>query len=494
MARLPTRDDLGGLPSVRTGTPTASFDVSAIGRGAASMGQGVAAFGRGFEVAGAALAEVGRRQELFKTEAKFQEFQFQEQQNYIEAQRSVTQDNIGSFTKNWQEGYLKRAKSFMKEAVPSRFRQQYHGKLFDTERTMFGNAMEFQFVQQRNLAMDSIDRATANIYATKAREVGTDGLDEAMTGLDELIQSNSMLTELEKVDMLQKQQRVVALAHINSLTPDRVESLLRHPEKAPKVMEALTASDRETLINQAIDAQEDDPGDQIVKEGWRLVNDDAMTPEWLADHEEFLSPSVYQRMLWSMRPDSETRKTDPQDYIRFSKMLETDPQQVKDETLQMFGNGTMAKADWLRLSNEADRILDKAGPKDYSDMFRRMVKNMLITEYDDYSIESGARQIEAAKQYDDWIRKHPNASYDDVRVFTQKFIQDFLEIQYADGSTQFPVPMYVTKPRNNLKTQDIREAIARTQAAHSSQEIDDLKAAEQAALLRRWLDIVEGRE
>lgn len=48
MAKLPTRDDLGGLPSGRSGRVIADFDVSAVGRGMEAMGKGVQDAGYSF--------------------------------------------------------------------------------------------------------------------------------------------------------------------------------------------------------------------------------------------------------------------------------------------------------------------------------------------------------------------------------------------------------------------------------------------------------------
>lgn len=45
MGRLPTAEDLGGLPSGRSGRPIANVDTSAIGRGAARFGQAIAGVG-----------------------------------------------------------------------------------------------------------------------------------------------------------------------------------------------------------------------------------------------------------------------------------------------------------------------------------------------------------------------------------------------------------------------------------------------------------------
>jgi hypothetical protein len=45
MVRLPTRDDLGPLPSARSGRLISTYDVSAVGRGAEALGRGVQQLG-----------------------------------------------------------------------------------------------------------------------------------------------------------------------------------------------------------------------------------------------------------------------------------------------------------------------------------------------------------------------------------------------------------------------------------------------------------------
>lgn len=47
MPRLPTREDLGGLPAIGRGRPIARYDVSQVGSGAQALGRGLQDFGRG---------------------------------------------------------------------------------------------------------------------------------------------------------------------------------------------------------------------------------------------------------------------------------------------------------------------------------------------------------------------------------------------------------------------------------------------------------------
>lgn len=63
MARLPTAEELGALPSALSNRPIATYDVSGYARGAAAMAEGISSLGRGIGKAVDSVAELRQREE-----------------------------------------------------------------------------------------------------------------------------------------------------------------------------------------------------------------------------------------------------------------------------------------------------------------------------------------------------------------------------------------------------------------------------------------------
>src|SRR5688572_7034196 len=126
MAKLPSREDLGALPSARTGRAIASADGSAVGRGMAEFGTTVAKIGdRMYDRALAA--------QEYETEAKFQEFKWNQERDAEEQMRAVEPGQAAGFADRWASGYQEKAKEFL-AGVPNEFKQKYDAKLFGVER------------------------------------------------------------------------------------------------------------------------------------------------------------------------------------------------------------------------------------------------------------------------------------------------------------------------------------------------------------------------
>lgn len=85
MAKLPTRDQLGGLPSARTGTPIATFDASAIGRGAASLGRAISG-------ASADLGQIAEQEQRKQNVLDVARAEAYKTQGFIDIQNEFAQD------------------------------------------------------------------------------------------------------------------------------------------------------------------------------------------------------------------------------------------------------------------------------------------------------------------------------------------------------------------------------------------------------------------
>lgn len=500
MPQLPTRDDLGPLPSARTGRVIASFDGSAIGRGQAAAGQAVAqgldVLGRGISALGGTLADIGQKQQAFDTEAKFQEFQWNEALKFEQDKRSVAPDQIGAFADTWNKGYVERAKAF-KAGVPMMLKGQIDQKLFGVNRKLLADALSFQFDEQKQVSLNTINDATANIYVPKARNVATEDLDGIATEAGQLIQTNPNLTPIEKDDAYRKTLRQIAIAHVSAMPPDKIQNLLETPGLQSQTLSALTAEDRTTFLERA-DRQlqsvendaEADKRAGITKFGYDLLKDDKMTPEWIQANRDVLSVSDYKTFLRATAPGAQTRKTEPKEYLRLYDLVQSAPDQAKDELRSLYANEQIAKEDFNKLYNMAERTIE--GPS-YDSEIRGYVKRLLQPEQDAPSSHY-ARQMDAMFAFDDWLENHPNARREEMRKAADEIVGDFKKIRYSSGITELPIPQNISKPRDKIEAADLEASKQKLIDALKAGEIDEREAANQAALLRRWYAIIGDRD
>lgn len=190
MAKLPTREVLGGLPSIPS-TPIARYDTTAVGRGVANLGQGI-------EKAGAALSVVANAKdqaEEFETERRFQEFKWEQQKALDESMRAVEPGQAAGFADRWADGFKENARGFL-ATVPEKQKSKFDGKLFGVERDFYNGAAGFAREEQKRSSLASIEDAKTNQYYSRAR--AGEPLDKIGGDYKTLVDTNPFLTPIEK--------------------------------------------------------------------------------------------------------------------------------------------------------------------------------------------------------------------------------------------------------------------------------------------------------
>lgn len=235
MAKLPNRDSLGGLPSARSSGGIARLNIdsppsevrarsvaaSAAQRGMADLGEGIASLGRVAD----SLQQHELRQQEFDTERKFQEFDWSQRQALEERSRNVQPGQARDFAKTWQGEYVENAKTFFKD-VPPEFKAKVEERLFKTERDLFGAATTFGRTEQKRHSTHSIDDATNNVFAPRARITSTEELGNVAGDYERLVRSNPDLTPVEQDELIRKGRQNIALAHVEGLAPEKALSVL----------------------------------------------------------------------------------------------------------------------------------------------------------------------------------------------------------------------------------------------------------------------------
>lgn len=202
MAKLPTRESLGGLPSIPN-QPIARYDTTAIGRG-------VQAFGRGIAKAGAALGQISEQTDDFETERRFQEFQWEQQKALDQSMREVEPGGAAGFADNWVSGYTDNAKAFM-QTVPENLREKYDLRLFDTERRFYGDAATFARKEQKRYTLAEINNKQSSYYS---RAAAGEPLSNIQADYKTYVGKAPYLTPIEKDETLLENLAALEDAHI----------------------------------------------------------------------------------------------------------------------------------------------------------------------------------------------------------------------------------------------------------------------------------------
>jgi GH24 family phage-related lysozyme (muramidase) len=225
MSKLPTKQSLGVIPFPKGRGSLASVSVpnlsSGIAESSAQLGRGIASIGAAAE----AIDGYDQKRELFETERKFQEFQWNQEQELDKSKQSVEPGQAAHFADSFQTRYIENGKELFKE-IPDRLKPVYEAKMLDAERNLYGKASSFGRAEQKRFGIQSIDDATENIYRQKARAVPTEELDKVTGDFDRLVDTNPDLTPIERDQVRQVGRRKIALSHIDGLPPDQVKPLL----------------------------------------------------------------------------------------------------------------------------------------------------------------------------------------------------------------------------------------------------------------------------
>ena len=223
MAKLPTRESLGGLPAVPT-RPAKSLrgpDTRAIGRGVADLGRGVSKLSAALDV----VATAEDREQEFETERRFQEFQWEQQQGLDTSMRDVEPGQANGFADQWAETYKASADEFAR-TVPDQLRGKYDLRLLGTERKFYGHAANFARGEQKRHSLAQIDDHSNAYYS---RATAGEPLEDIRSDYTRIVETNPYLTPIEKDQVLRKGYGHLEETHIHGRIDrgDKLDDIIR---------------------------------------------------------------------------------------------------------------------------------------------------------------------------------------------------------------------------------------------------------------------------
>jgi hypothetical protein len=206
MAKLPSREDLGQMPSARSGRPIASVDTSAVAKGVIQFGKGIQNLGE----SGLAYARHQEAAEDYDAELRFRQFKFDQERDRDDQMQSVTPDRAVSFDDDWRTGYQERSGEFLK-SVPQNLRGKYQLKVQEAERELYRPAAVFARTEQKRQSVAKLDDLI-NGYIAKGGDIGR-GLED----FDAMLQRNPWLSPVEKDELGRKGRSRLEDLHVKGM-------------------------------------------------------------------------------------------------------------------------------------------------------------------------------------------------------------------------------------------------------------------------------------
>jgi hypothetical protein len=230
MAKLPTRESLGGLPRTGGSPGISQLNVSGIESAGSAIAAGAANLGKGVEKIGDVGYDYQKKREDYEAESGFQQFQWNELKGLDAAKRNMQPGQADDFGNVYTEGYRDRAKQFF-TSIPERLKPHYDEKLFSTERSLYGAATEFGRTEQKRYSLEDLSTKLETIARPRAREGDLDGATE---NWEKLVRSNPSLTPIEADEVIRHGKKKLALSHLSGLPPEQVHEVLgRAAARAP---------------------------------------------------------------------------------------------------------------------------------------------------------------------------------------------------------------------------------------------------------------------
>jgi len=228
MAKLPTRDTLGGLPSARSGRVIASYDTSAAGRGLADLGASIAGAATDIARIGGATGSGGgarvSQAEQFEAQRKFLEFTSAQEQAYEESKNSVDPGAFG-FREFAQENYKKAATEFFK-TIPAALKPEYDMKLFQAEDNFLTKARAFETAARTKYYGDEVNKGLGTLENKLFSNPGDfdKNYSEGVSFINAI--PDESLSRIQKADLVKGWRKKAQLASLNGVTPQERIRLL----------------------------------------------------------------------------------------------------------------------------------------------------------------------------------------------------------------------------------------------------------------------------
>jgi hypothetical protein len=229
MAKLPGGEDIGGMPSGRSGRAIASYDTSAIGRGAAQFGESLQGVGSQLRVAANRNKEEVDQRGAFEAQAKLIGFKA-EQEKALQELGQKEQPGAFGFRERYHQQFRKAALDFQSKNVPAPLHEAFDVKLAQLEDGLVGGAGEFERTQRKSYyktsVADGLTKLENNLYTDPAK------LDQTLADGNAFIDAlpDEDIGPIEKEGMRRDWAQKGKLAALNGMAPEQRIAALGRPQ------------------------------------------------------------------------------------------------------------------------------------------------------------------------------------------------------------------------------------------------------------------------
>lgn len=238
MVKLPSREDLGAMPSARSGRPVATFNTTSIGKGMVNLGQGFSEAATNIDKLDAQLRaqekEKKKKQKIdpvarHNAEMRYQEFKWGKQKELEDQMMSADANSVEGFADGFTEKYAEEAKNFLAE-IPEELKPQYDLKLYSAERSFYNQASKFAHTTRKEASLANIEDMRDNTYYESVSK-GKD-LNEVLTDFTSLVESNPYLSANAKAKKIKEGAAKLEKAHIEHRI-ERGDDFTQPPAPSP---------------------------------------------------------------------------------------------------------------------------------------------------------------------------------------------------------------------------------------------------------------------
>lgn len=221
MAKLPTAQDLGGIPNiVSPRAPVARVDTRALSAGNKAAARAISGVGdAAMSLHGKFKSEEDKTAQ-YQTELALQEFEFAQREQFKTVQDELPPGGIDNFEAHVQKVYQDNAKTFFK-SIPESQKQRADLRLFGLERDLSLAAQRFQKEEGRRVSKRNFATATEGVLATRAADAKTDtDLQQVLLDQQKILDNDHRLNDREKDALGRAGRKRLTLANVQAKDPN----------------------------------------------------------------------------------------------------------------------------------------------------------------------------------------------------------------------------------------------------------------------------------
>lgn len=223
----------------------------------------------------------------------------------------------------------------------------------------------------------------------------------------------------------------------------------------------------------------------LEREGYDLMLEDKLTPEWLETNKDDIGIATYKTLARSLAKDDQTWKTDPETYLKLLDEAETDPEAALENAREAYVEKRIARDVFGTIRSRAEKNINENTARPWSRDIRSFVRKSL--DFGSFTTAAQKeRQINAGFAFDDWMTNNPKATREESMKQAKSIIEEYRRARKTAAQTELPLPTNSSAIPGNYTTNDLAADKETLKAKLQKGEITREEAARQARLLMQW--------